>query len=67
MCQINVSKVFYAECKHTKESSFRTNECDDYTKNGKCDNEKENHLGQTKRRGECPDCETTSTKPEEEA
>ena len=67
MCQINVSKALYVECGHTQESSFRTNECDEYKKNGKCPNEKKNYLAQTKKRGECPDCETTSTKPEEEA
>jgi len=67
MCQINLSTAVYADCGHSKQSSFRNPECEDYRKSGKCSDEKENQMGQTRKRGECPDCLTSSTKPEEEA
>jgi len=67
MCQINISKVQYAGCGHIEETEFRSHECSEYEEKGTCSNEKKNYLGQTKKKGECTDCETTSTKPDAEA
>ena len=66
MCDLLITPIKYSECKHIVHSSIRTTECDDYKKDGKCENEKRKYLGQTTKREECRECQTASAQPDPE-